>query len=87
MGNLFRKQLSSVAGLRLPEEKKRDSLVARVDSEQQELTVRGASERCWVIEYRRAEPVARTWVRATDGKVLKQEAFEKGETLSFERED
>jgi hypothetical protein len=87
VGNLFRKQLSSVAGLRLPEEKKRDSLVARVDSEQQELTVRGASERCWVIEYRRAEPVARTWVRATDGKVLKQEAFEKGETLSFERED
>lgn len=86
VGNLFRKKLTEV-GLRLPEDKKRESLVARVGSEQHELTVRGQSERCWVIEYRRAEPVARTWVRASDGKVLRQEAFEKGETLSFERED
>lgn len=86
VGNLFRKKLAET-GLRLPEEKKRDSLVARVSAEQQELTIRGEGVRCWVIEYRRAEVVARTWVRASDGKVLKQEAFEKGETLSFERED
>ncbi len=86
VGNLFRKKLAET-GLRFPEDKKRDSLVARVDSEQQDLTVRGDRVRCWVIEYRRAEVVARTWVRASDGKVLRQEAFEKGETLSFERED
>jgi hypothetical protein len=86
VGSLFRKKLAET-GLRLPEEKKRDSLVARVSSEPQELTVRGERVPCWVIEYRRAEPVARTWVRASDGKVLKQEAFEKGESLSFERED
>ena len=35
----------------------------------------------------RAEVVARTWVRVSDGKVLRQEAFEKGENLTFERED
>ena len=39
----------------------------------------GEAVSCWVIEYRRDEPVARTWVRASDGKVLKQEAFQKGE--------
>ena len=38
-----------------------------------------------MIEYRREEPVARTWVRASDGKVLKQEAFQKGETLTIIR--
>jgi len=29
--------------------------------------------------------VARTWVRASDGKVLKQEAFQKGETMMIIR--
>ena len=40
-----------------------------------------------MIEYRREEPFAWTWVRAADGKVLRQEVAKKGETLSFERED
>jgi hypothetical protein len=53
----------------------------------QTLNVKGEDVSCWVIEYRRKEPVARTWVRASDGKVLRQEAFEKGESLTFERED
>ena len=35
---------------------------------------------CWVIEYRGDELAARTWVACRDGKVLRQEAFEKGET-------
>ena len=30
---------------------------------------------------------ARTWVRGSDGKVLKQEAFEKGDTITIDRED
>jgi hypothetical protein len=86
-GSLIRKKLSEF-GLRLPEEKKKDSLVAKVGDEPQPLKLpRGEEVACWVIEYRRAEPVARTWVRASDGKVMRQEAFEKGESLVFERED
>jgi hypothetical protein len=85
--DLLKKKIAEV-GLRLPDGPVKESLVARVGGEQQVLTnARGESASCWVIEYRRAEPVARTWVRATDGKVLRQEAFEKGESLSFERED
>jgi hypothetical protein len=82
--NLLKKKLAG-AGRQLPEEKK--SLVAEVGRSQQNLAVHGETVACWVIEYRREEPVARTWVRASDGKVLRQEAFEKGESLSFERED
>lgn len=84
--DLLKKKVAEV-GLRLPEEPAKESLVARVDRTQQALTVRGEDVLCWVIEYRRAEPVARTWVRVSDGKVMRQEAFEKGESLSFERED
>jgi hypothetical protein len=73
--------------LPLPEEKPKVSLVAQVGDELQPLRWQGQDVPCWVIEYRRTEPVARTWVRATDGKVLRQEAFEKGEMLTFERED
>ena len=40
-----------------------------------------------MIEYRRDELVARTWVRVSDGKVLKQEAFQKGETLTLVRDN
>ena len=86
VAGLFRKKLAE-SGLRLPEEKAKELLIAKVDRVQQPLNVKGEDVLCWVIEYRRAEPVARTWVRASDGKVLKQEAFEKGESLAFERED
>jgi hypothetical protein len=89
--SLLRKKLGEY-GLRLPEQKQKDSLVARVGDSPQVLArqpVVGQKEEasCWVIEYRRAEVVARTWVRVGDGKVLRQEAFEKGENLTFERED
>jgi hypothetical protein len=86
VSGLFKRKLAE-NGIRLPEEKAKDSLVAEVGGAQQTLKVNGAEVSCWVIEYRRAEPVARTWVRASDGKVLRQEAFEKGESLTFERED
>jgi hypothetical protein len=84
--DLLKKKIAEL-GLRLPEEPAKESLVAQVDRTQQVLTVRNEDVLCWVIEYRRAEPVARTWVRVSDGKVMRQEAFEKGESLSFERED
>ncbi len=86
VGSLLRKKLAEF-GLRLPEEKAKDVLVARVDREPQTLSTKGGDVSCWVIEYRRDEPVARTWVRVSDGKVMRQEAFEKGESLVFERED
>jgi hypothetical protein len=87
VGGLFRKKLAEV-GLRLPEEKAKDSLIAEVSRSPQNLDWKRESVPCWVIEYRRdADVIARTWVRVSDGKVLRQEAFEKGETLMFERED
>jgi hypothetical protein len=72
-------------GFRLPDEK-RDPLIGEVLSSRQEMDWNGEAVLCWVIEYRRDEPVARTWVRASDGKVLKQEAFQKGETLTLVRD-
>jgi hypothetical protein len=74
-------------GIRLSEEKKKELLVAKVGDAQQTLTWQKQEVPCWVIEYRREEVVARTWVRVSDGKVLRQETFEKGEALTFERED
>lgn len=86
VGSLLRKKLAEF-GLRIPEERAKDVLVAQVAREPQTLSTKGEDVSCWVIEYRRAEPVARTWVRVSDGKVMRQEAFEKGESLVFERED
>ena len=86
MRDLLKKKVAEV-GLHLPGDQVKDSLVAKVGDSHQTLTWQGQETACWVIEYRRAEPVARTWVRASDGKVLRQEAFEKGENLTCERED
>jgi hypothetical protein len=72
-------------GLKMPEAK-RDSLIGEVLSEERILDWHEQEVACWVIEYRRDELVARTWVRVSDGKVLKQEAFQKGETLSVVRD-
>jgi hypothetical protein len=66
---------------------KKGSLVAEV-LEPRDLDRRDGPVPCWVIEYRRdGELKARTWVRVADGKVLKQEAFEKGEHLTIDRDD
>lgn len=68
--------------------KPKESLIAEVGDAQQMLTWQKEDVACWVIEYRRKDnPLARTWVRASDGKVLRQEAFEGGGALAFERED
>jgi hypothetical protein len=68
-------------------EENQGSLFAQVLPEQQNLEWSRQVISCWVIEYRRDELVARTWVRVSDGKVLKQEAFRKGERLKIEREE
>lgn len=75
-------------GVNLPEEEKRGPLHAEVQSSLQNLDWHGREVSCWVIEYRRgSELVARTWVRESDGRVLKQEAFRKGENLSIVRNE
>lgn len=73
-------------GMGLPD-RKREPLLAEVLREEQPLRWKDEDVPCRVIEYRRTESVARTWVRASDGKVLRQEAFDKGERLAVERED
>ncbi len=87
LADLLRKQLAK-SGLPLGDPKPKDSLIAEVGSSPQALTWQNEEVACWVIEYRRKDDtIARTWVRASDGKVLRQEAFEGGETLTFDRED
>jgi hypothetical protein len=83
IGALMREKMGEF-GLKLPE-KKREPLIGEVLSQTQNLDWNGESVACWVIEYRREEVVARTWVRESDGKVLKQEAYGKGEQLTIER--
>jgi hypothetical protein len=65
---------------------KRETLFAQVLPDQQELNWFGQSVPCWIIEYRQAEPVARTWVRVSDGKVMMQEAFLSGEHMTILRD-
>jgi hypothetical protein len=84
VGALMREKASEF-GLKLPE-KKREPLIGEVLSQTQTLDWNGESVACWVIEYRREEVVARTWVRESDGKVLRQEAYGKGERLTIERD-
>ena len=67
--------------------RERDSIVARVSSSPEELEWKGAAHSCWVIEYRGNDARAKTWVRVSDGKVLRQEAFGKGERLTIERDE
>jgi hypothetical protein len=73
-------------GLKLPDEK-RGRLYGEVLTNQQAFEWHGQAVPCWVIEYRRDELAARTWVRASDGKALKPEAFEQGETLTLVRDE
>lgn len=73
-------------GIKLPESKAH-AVLARVQSDKETLEWQDEKQTCWVIEYRQDEPIARTWVRVSDGKVLKQEAFRGGEYLSIVRQD
>ncbi|MCE9565568.1 MAG: hypothetical protein K8U57_26395 [Planctomycetes bacterium] len=81
------RQKAAEFGLQLPETKT-GPLRAQVLGSEQTLGWHTHEVSCWVIEYRRdGELVAKTWVRVTDGKVLKQEAFKKGENLSIVRDE
>jgi len=82
---LLVKEQAGQFGFKIPPEKY-GALVGEVLSEQRTLEWQDQQVPCWVIEYRRDELVARTWVRAPDGKVLQQEAFQKGETLTIIRD-
>jgi hypothetical protein len=63
------------------------TLSARVLPQPQSLEFKGAVHRCFVIEYRDGEDyIARTWVRMTDGAVLRQEASAHGEKLVLQRQ-
>jgi len=78
--------LKGVVGL--PEEK-REAFVATVGDRPEPLAWgRDKAEvLCWVIDYRAGESRVRTWVRADDGRVLRQEASRDGETLALERDE
>ncbi|HEY1189151.1 MAG TPA: hypothetical protein VGE74_15965 [Gemmata sp.] len=85
-----RKLLAEKTGLSLgtAKGKPKEPLLAEVADAPRNLTWQHQEIACWVIEYRRKdEAIARTWVQVKDGKVLRQEAFEGGEVLVFERED
>ncbi len=75
-------------GLSLPESKK-EALEARVADAPESLVWGKSREEaaCWVIEYRSGEARAKTWVRASDGKVLRQEATLMDDRISLEREE
>lgn len=62
-------------------------LDARVLTQTEELPWSGRAVTCLVVEYHHgSERVARTWCRAGDGLVLRQEASLKGELLRLQRE-
>ena len=85
---LFQEQVGK-RGLRVPEEP-RDAFLAEVGSSPEllrwGLPGRENESVCWVIDYRRGEATARTWVQVSDGKVLRQEAMLMGDRLALERE-
>jgi hypothetical protein len=81
------KSIGKKMGFNLPD-KTDEPLLAQVQKERQELNWHGEATSCRVIEYKQQdEIVARTWVRVSDGKVLKQEAFRSGERLTIERDE
>jgi len=73
-------------GLKLPEPA-REPLIAEVLSSPQVRNWADTETSCWVIEYRGRAARARTWVRVTDGKVLRQEAIQDDDRIALERED
>jgi hypothetical protein len=82
---LFKEKLGELA--RSLPEPKREPLIAEVHSSPGTTRWNDAEVSCWVIEYRRGDARARTWVRVSDGKVLRQEASLMGERLTIERSE
>ena len=65
----------------------REPLIAEVRASSEPLFWNGAEVPCWVIDYRNSKERAATWVRSSDGKVLRQEAFGEGEQFTLERDE
>jgi hypothetical protein len=82
---LLNEQLGKL-GFRLPDSP-RERVTARVLPDPQPLPWKGGEADCWVVEYAAEKASVRTWVRRSDGKVLKQEAYGLGERLTVEREE
>ena len=70
-------------------ERKREPLLAEVGASPEPLTwgKRKDEDVCWVIAYRAGEARARTWVRVSDGKVLRQEASLLEDRIALERDE
>ena len=64
-------------------ETKREPLLAEVGDAPE--PHRGAM--CWVIAYRSGDARAKTWVRVSDGKVLRQEAVLMEDRIALERDE
>jgi hypothetical protein len=75
-----------LGGLGLPEHR-REPLIAEVLPSPQPLDRKGGPVPCWVIEYRNGDTKARTWVRVSDGRVLRQEASGFGERVAIDRDE
>jgi hypothetical protein len=84
---VFKEKLAS-HGVRLPE-RERQPLLAEVGATPEPLAWGKTRETatCWVIDYRRGEAQARTWVRVLDSKVLRQEASLMGDRIALERDE
>jgi len=82
------KALFREKGFALPEREK-EPLEAVIGAEPETLVWGTAREEatCWVISYRSGEARAKTWVRVSDGKVLRQEATLLEDRISLEREE
>jgi hypothetical protein len=75
-------------GFGLPDEKP-EPFVATVGDRPEPLAWGRDKEEvpCWVIDYRGNGSRVRTWVRADDGRVLRQEAARDGESIALERDE
>jgi hypothetical protein len=64
-----------------------EALTAVVHFDPQALDSDGQPQPCFVIEYQEGEDyTARTWVRQSDGSVVRQEAATHGDTLVMQKE-
>jgi hypothetical protein len=85
--NPLAEAMAAVFGkLGLPQPK-REPLIAEVLPAPQPLDRQGGPVACWVIEYRNGDTKARTWVRVSDGRVLRQEASGFGERIAIDRDE
>jgi hypothetical protein len=85
INQLIKKSKNIPPNLKLPDTEP-TSILAEVLSDTQKLIVEGKEYRCFVIEYKSNELTGRTWVRVSDGMVLRQEATGIGEKLILQRE-